>query len=236
MFGTIDAVIGGVLAFVGGHFLLSSWALRQPLVTRIGEEAFRGIYSLVMLAALVWTIIAYGAAPTLEVWTPMPWTRWVPNLLMPLACLFLVAGITTRSPTAVGGEVVLSDPNPLRGIVTVTRHPFLWGTGLWALAHLATKGDLASIFLFGSMAVLSFVGMVSIDGKQRRKLKEAGDEGAWGPVVLTTSVIPFQAALENRTRIDWAGIGWLRLLGGVVLWAVLYGAHPFFAGVWPHPM
>ena len=107
---------------------------------------------------------------------------------------------------------------------------------MWALAHLATKGDLASIVLFGSMTVLSFAGMFSIDGKQRRKLKEAGAEGAWGPVALTTSLIPFQAALENRTRIDWSGIGWKRILGGMVLWVALYGAHPFFTGVWPHPM
>lgn len=229
-------MIGGVLAFVGGHFLLSSWALRQSVVARIGKEAFRGLYSLVMLAALVWTVLAYGNAPTLEVWSPMPWTRWVPNLVMPFACLFLVAGITTRSPTAVGGEAVLSDPNPLRGIVTVTRHPFLWGTGLWAGSHLTTNGDLASILLFGSIALLSFAGMFAIDAKQRRKLKDAGVEGAWGPVVLTTSVIPFQAAIEKRTRVDWAGIGWMRLLGGLALWIVLYGAHPFLAGVWPHPM
>jgi uncharacterized membrane protein len=236
MFGTIDAVIGGVLAFVGGHFLLSSWALRQPLVARIGEEAFRGVYSLLMLAALVWTVIAYGEAPALDVWVPPVWTLWVPNLLMPVACLFLVAGITTRSPTAVGGEAVLAEPQPLGGILTVTRHPFLWGTGLWAVSHLATNGDLASIVVFGAMAVLSFAGMASIDGKQRRKLKEAGDEGAWGPVVLTTSVIPFLAALQKRTTLDWAGIGWLRLLGGLALWVALYGAHPFFSGVWPHPM
>jgi uncharacterized membrane protein len=236
MFGSIDALIGGVLVFVGGHFLLSSWGVRTQLVERLGEEAFRGIYALIMLASLVWTGIAYGAAPTLAVWQPPVWTVWVPNILMPLACILLISGVTTRSPTAVGGEAMLTEPVPMRGILTVTRHPFLWGTGLWAVAHLSANGDLASVVLFGGVALLSFAGMFAIDGKQRRKLDAAGHEGDWGPVALTTSIIPFQAAIEGRTKIDFAGIGWWRPALGLVLWGVLYGAHPFYAGVWPHPV
>jgi hypothetical protein len=34
-----------VLAFVGGHFLLSSPPVREPVVARVGEPAFSGIYS-----------------------------------------------------------------------------------------------------------------------------------------------------------------------------------------------
>lgn len=236
MFGTIDALIGGVLVFVGGHFLLSSWGIRGALTARIGEEAFRGLYAMIMLAALVWTIIAFGSAPSLPVWTPAPFTAWVPNLLMPIACVLLISGVTTRSPTAVGGEAVLADPNPVRGILTVTRHPFLWGTGLWAVGHLAANGDMASIVLFGGMAVLSFVGMAAIDSKQRRRLEQAGREGDWGPVALTTSILPFQAALEGRTTVDWRGIGWWRPALGLLVWAALYGGHPLYAGVWPHPV
>lgn len=235
MFGSIDALIGGVLAFVGGHFLLSSWSVRALLVERIGEDAFRGLYSLVMLGSLVWTIFAYGAAPGLAVWQPPGWTAWVPNILVPIACILLVSGVTTRSPTAVGGEAMLAEPVRLGGILTVTRHPFLWGTGLWAIAHLSANGDLASIFLFGGMALLSFAGMFSIDAKQRRKLDAAGREGDWGPVALTTSIVPFRAVIEGRTKLDLAGIGWWRPALGLALWAVLYGAHPFYAGVWPHP-
>src|SRR3546814_6752710 len=78
---------------------------------------------------------------------------------MPVAAVLLVAGITTRSPTAVGGDAVLDDPRTVRGILTITRHPFLNATGLWALAHLAANGDLASILLFGALALLSYAGM-----------------------------------------------------------------------------
>lgn len=230
MLGTIDAVIIGVLAFTGGHFLLSSAPIRDRAIEAIGEEKFRGLYSLVMLGALVWLILAFRDAPYIEVWLPSAATRWIPNILVPLACILLVAGITTRSPTSVGGEAMLAEPTTFKGILTVTRHPFLWGTGLWSLGHLATNGDLASMLLFGAMAVLSFAGMPALDAKLRRKV-----DSAWGPVAMTTSVIPFLAAIQGRTRLDLAGIGWWRLGLGILVWVLLYGAHPYYAGVWPHP-
>ena len=230
MLGTIDAVVIGVLAFTGGHFVLSSAPIRDRLVGAIGEDPFRGLYSVAMLAALVWLILAYGSAPYVEVWLPGPMTGWITNVAMPIACLLLVAGITTRSPTAVGGEAMLAEPVEFKGILTVTRHPFLWGTGLWAVGHLASNGDLASMLLFGAIAVLSFVGMPLLDAKMRRKV-----DSAWGPVAMTTSILPFLAVIQGRTRFDLAGIGWKRIALGLVVWVALYGLHPYYAGVWPHP-
>lgn len=230
MLGTIDAVIIGVLAFTGGHFILASAPIRDRAVEAIGEEKFRGLYSLVMLGALVWLILAFREAPYIEVWLPGPATRWVPNVLVPIACVLLVSGITTRSPTSVGGEAMLAEPTTFKGILTVTRHPFLWGTGLWSLGHLATNGDLASVLLFGGMAVLSFAGMPALDAKLRRKV-----ESAWGPVAMTTSIVPFLAVLQGRSKLDLGGIGWWRLGLGLLVWVALYGAHPYYAGVWPHP-
>lgn len=230
MLGTVDALFIGVAAFVGGHFLLSSPALRDPLVRRLGEERFRGLYALAALAALLWTVLAYEAAPLIAVWTPPTWTRWIPNLAMSLAAVLLVAGVTTRNPTAVGGEGALDEPNAVRGVLTVTRHPFLNAVGLWALAHLTAMGDLASILLFGGMAVLAYAGMPALDAKMQRRY-----DSAWGPVALTTSRVPFLAALQGRVRIDWRGIGPWRPALGLALWAALYVLHPFFAGVLPYP-
>ncbi|EDP63813.1 hypothetical protein BAL199_14297 [alpha proteobacterium BAL199] len=230
MLGTIDALFIGLAAFVGGHFVLSSPPLRDPLVRRLGEERFRVLYASAALAALLWTILAYEAAPFIEVWLPPWWTYWIPNLAMPLAAILLVAGVTTRNPTAVGGESALDDPNAVRGVLTITRHPFLNAVGLWALTHLTTNGDLASMALFGGMALLAYAGMPALDAKMQRRLKST-----WGPMALTTSCVPFLAALQGRVRIDWSGIGLWRLALGLVLWAALYGLHPFYTGVWPHP-
>ena len=134
-----------------------------------------------------------------------------------------------KSSASSSGEM-MAEPTTLKGILTITRHPFLWGTGLWSLGHLATNGDLASILLFGAVAVLSFAGMPALDAKLRRKV-----DSAWGPVAMTTSVIPFLAVIQGRTSLDLAGIGWWRLGLGVLVWVLLYGAHPYYAGVWPHP-
>lgn len=230
MLGTIDALIVGLAGFVGGHFLLSSPPLRDPLVRALGEERFRGLYALLALATLTWTVLAYGQAPFVEVWTPPGWTRWLPSLAMPVAAVLLIAGITTRNPTAVGGETVLDDPNAVKGILTITRHPFLNATGLWALVHLAANGDLASILLFGAVALLSYAGMAALDAKVRRRIG-----AAWGPLAMTTACTPFLAALQHRARVDWRGIGLWRAGLGLLLWVALYGLHPLYAGVWPHP-
>ena len=50
------------LLFVGLHFLMSH-PLRAPLVSRLGEGAFRGLYSVVSLAtfgAMIWYYRAIG--------------------------------------------------------------------------------------------------------------------------------------------------------------------------------
>ena len=107
MLGTIDGLILGVILFVGGHFVLSSRPIRDPLAESVGEQRFLALYSVLMLAALVWTILAYGAAPFLPVWEPGPLIRWVPNILMPFAVITLVAGLRMTGMVA---PMVLDGP------------------------------------------------------------------------------------------------------------------------------
>jgi uncharacterized membrane protein len=59
----------------------------------------------------------------------------------------------------------------------VVRHPFLWGVALWAVAHLLTIGDAASVVLFGSYAVFAFFDMAST-----KKIKVSG--GTAGPTAI----------------------------------------------------
>lgn len=227
MIGGLEDLLLAVFAFVGGHFLLSSYPLREGLVKRLGIQPFRGVYSLVAGASFIWMILAYGAAPFEEVWSPPAGMRHLAFTLMPIACVLVVAGLTSRNPTAVGGEKLIDDiPRPVSGITTITRHPFQWGVVLWAVSHLLVNGDSASIILFGGLLVLSFFGMMHIDLRRTRML------GAdWGPFALCTSLVPFHAAIQGRVRIDWAGIGWWRLIGGVALFVVLLLGHVWIAGI-----
>ncbi len=228
MDGPFNPLIAAAVSFVCGHFLLSSRPLRQPLRSRLGEGAFLGAYSLLALGALVWMISAYGQAPFVLLWDPPLALRWVPVLVMPLACVLVILGLTSPNPTMVGGEKIIDDAviAKAQGIQTITRHPFLWGTTLWALSHLCVRGDLASIILMGAILVLSLGGMHHIDLR-----REASLGAAWGPIKLTTSALPFAAALSGRTSVDWQGIGWLRPAGGLALYIALVFLHGPLIGV-----
>lgn len=229
-FGAYNELMAAAAAFVGGHFLLSSAPLRDPLVAALKLRSFRLVYAIAMVVVLTWMIMAYGRAPYFSLWLPPPWAAWVPLLTMPLACILLVLGLAGPSPTRIGGEAVV-DARPgsgAEGIITITRHPFLWGTALWALGHLAVRGDLASLILFGAVLVLSLGGMWHIDLRRERELG-----AAWGPIKLTTSAVPFAAAISGRGAVDWAGIGPTRPLIGLGVYAGLLAGHRVLIGVDP---
>lgn len=231
MLGTLNALLAATVAFVGGHFLLSSAALRAPLVKTLGAGGFTPVYALLVGAAFVWMLFAYAAAPEVALWSPPPVLRWVPLLVMPIALFLAVAGLSTPSPTAVGGEKVATRAantprGAVGGIFTVTRHPFLWGTTLWAISHLLVNGAVADVILMGGILVLSLGGMQHIDRR-----REAALGGDWGPIRLTTSVVPFAAVIEGRNRLDWHGIGWWRPVAALLLYAALLHGHELFTGV-----
>jgi uncharacterized membrane protein len=225
MTGSIEMLVLAVVCFAGSHFALSSIRVRAALVAALGEAGFRAVYSLAAVATLVWTVWAYGAAPRVELWKADMGLTHVAAVLMPLACILAVAGMTTRTVTMVGGEALAKSPHPVAGIATVTRHPFLWAVTLWAMAHMAANGDVASLILFGGMALLALGGMAHIDHRRRLSLG-----AGWGPVAMTSSVIPFLAAIQGRNRVDWRGIGWGRLAGGLGLAVALPFLHPWVSG------
>lgn len=232
MLGTTNALIAATALFVGGHFLLSSAALRGALIARLGDNMFRGLYSLVMLGSFTWMLFAYGSAPYAGLWVTPIGLYWLPVIVMPFAAILIVASLTTPNPTMVGGERLLADGtgSPAVGIFSITRHPMLWGTGLWAVSHLMVNGDLSSLILTGGIAVLSFAGMVHIDSR-----REAALGAAWGPMKLTTSRLPFGAVLAGRAKVDWHGIGWWRPLLGLALYLGLMHIHIYAFGVSPLP-
>lgn len=228
----VNELLAATILFIGGHFLLSSASLRKPLIQKLGNNGFQILYALCVLAAFVWMLVAYTGAPFVNLWFPAPAFAWAPQLLMPIAFFAIIAGLTTPSATAVGGQKLLLDApqTAARGIFSITRHPFLWGTTLWAFSHLLINGDAASIILMAGIAVLSLGGMYHID--QRR---EAALGAAWGPFAMTTSLVPFSAIASGRATLDWRGIGWWRPALALVIHVVAMALHPAVIGVSPFP-
>lgn len=220
------SLLYAMLAFVGSHFLLSHPPIRTRLIANMGDNVFKGVYSALALATLYWVARAYGAAPYHELWDLAEPGRRLPQIVMPVAFVLLASGLLSRNPTAVGGEHLIRQGMAVRGIFTITRHPFLWGTGLWSLAHLGANGDSAALILFGGMALLSFGGMAAIDHKRAVTL---GTD--WDTLRGHSSVVPFLAALQGRTTLDWRGIGWWRPLLGLGLYAGGMHGHQAMFGV-----
>jgi uncharacterized membrane protein len=218
-------VVAGI-AFCGSHILLSSTRLRGSLRDQLGERGFLAVYSLTALVTFVWFLVAYSHAPTMVLWPRQRWTALVPVVIMPLATILLLAGYSTPNPTAVGMERSARADDPAPGILRVTRHPVMWAIGLWAISHLIANGDLRSLLFFGAFAALSLGGTVLIDRKKQLALGSH-----WSRLAGVTSNLPFAALVAGRTGLRWRDIGLLRIAAGLLLYAVLYLAHPIIAGV-----
>ena len=223
--GLLSLVIAGV-AFCGSHILLSSTRLRGSLRDQLGERGFLAVYSVTSLVIFAWFVAAYSAAPTIVLWPRQQWTALLPVSVIPFAAILLVAGYSTPNPTAVGMERSARADDPAPGILRVTRHPVLWAIGLWASSHLIANGDLSSLVFFGSLAALALGGTVLIDRKKQLALGSN-----WSRLAEVTSNLPFAALVAGRTGLRWRDLGLLRIAAGLLLYAVLYLAHPIITGL-----
>lgn len=231
MTGTIAHLSAAGLFLLLTHFGISSTPLRAALVGRLGEKPYLGLYSLIAALAFWWLVAAYNGAPSVPLWPPAGGLAWVPVLLVPVALFLLVAGLSTPNPTSVGQETLLTgEREPVRGILRVTRNPFLWGVGLWAVAHMVPNGDLASLILFGTLALLALGGSVLIDAKLARRLG-----AAWDRYAARTSNLPFAAILAGRQSLVWKEIGWWRPAVALLLYGGLLHLHRMLFGVSPLP-
>lgn len=227
MTGTIIELLIAAIVFVGGHVGVSSTPVRDDLIRRLGERAYLMLYSAVALILLAWLIRAYAAAPMIELWPLPPLLIVLPIVIMPLALLLAVGGYTQRNPTAVMQKRFLTVERPAPGVLAITRHPLMWGIGLWALTHLVVAGDLAGVIFFAALAILSLWGTRLIDQRKQRSWP-AED---WQRFSSVTSNLPFAALLSSRTELRLSEIGWWRILLTGVLYIVFILLHDIVLGV-----
>lgn len=222
------------LALACGYFLLihfgvSGTRLRDALTARLGEGPYRGAFSLASIIGLVWMGYAYARAPALVLWGRLPELRPAAFVVVFVGVLFVVVGLASPNPTMSGMEAMLAKrPETVRGITRITRHPFLWGVGLWALVHLIMNGDLASLMLFGSLSLLAFAGTAVLDAKLRRRLGER-----WQTFASSTSNVPFGAIAAGRNQLGPAlrEIGLVRPAIAIAVYALIFALHGRVIGV-----
>jgi len=219
------SLILAVAYFLGIHLFISGTRLRSVIVARTGEPGFLTLFSALSVVGMGWMIWAYSGSDLVPVWMPNPLFHWLAVPLTLIAFVFIFAGLTTPSPTVVGGESALAAADPASGMLRITRHPFLWGVALWALTHLLVNGDLASMILFGSLLILALIGPVLIDAKCRSRFGEK-----WKPFEARTSNVPFGAIAAGHNHVSIDEIGWSRLAIAVAAWVTMILLHPLFFG------
>jgi uncharacterized membrane protein len=138
----------GTVIFVGVHLLAMILpGARDRLQTRMGENPYKGVFSLISAVGLILMIYGFyttrGALePDDYIYTPAPWTRHAAMGLVLLAFIFLGAS---------HGKGYLK---------LWLKHPMSIGIGLWAFAHLLANGERPAIIFFGSFLVLAVLDVV----------------------------------------------------------------------------
>jgi uncharacterized membrane protein len=211
----------GIHAFVAGS------ELRWFVVQRLGQRAFAGIFSILSLASLLFLIASYRKASFYPLWFAPPPIHWLPLLVMPLALTLLVGAFSVPNPTAVGAEQVLQRTDAARGVLRITRHPFLWSVALWSGTHLLVTGHVAAILFFGSFLATALRGTSSIDEKRRRTNK-----AEFARYAEVTSNLPFAAIIAGRNRLAWSELWVPAVIAGLLL-AVLLHLHQRLFGFSP---
>jgi len=150
-------LVTGLIAFLAVHsvrIFADDW--RSAQIAKMGEGAYKGIYSLASVIGLALIVLGYVQARTVPIvlWNPPLWTRHVSALLMLFAFVLIVAAYVPR--------------NHIRPAV---KHPMVLGVKIWAAGHLLANGTLADVLLFGGFlawAVFDFRAARARDRRQGR--------------------------------------------------------------------
>ena len=136
---------------------------RSKIVARTGNNAYRGLFSLLIAASLLMIIFGWKSATPSGLYVPPLFGSILPSIILLISFILLVAAQTHTN------------------IKRFVRHPQLTGVVLWGIAHLLTNGDSRSVALFGGMTVWALVTMV-LCGRR---------DGPWqkpGPVALSSDI------------------------------------------------
>jgi uncharacterized membrane protein len=229
----VSTLIAAACVFLGIHLLISGTRLRDAITSVIGENPYLGLFSLASLGAIIWLVISYNHAQTGG--DPMLYAPWIGtrHLAIPvvlIAFLLAVPGLLLPNPTSVKQEGAAAKEGTVKGVLRITRHPFLWGVAIWSAFHLSANGDEASVIFFGTFFLVSFLGTFSIDAKRRRKMGED-----WSGFAHQTSNVPFAAIAAGRNRLKFGELVDWRVLAALLVFLAVLFSHARLFGVSPFP-
>lgn len=156
-------LILGLVIFLGTHsvhIVAAGW--RDAMMARLGENGWKGLYSVVSIVGFVLIVWGYGLArqdPGL-LWTSPIWLKQVAIALNLVAFILFAAYLV-----------------PAGRMKARLRHPMLLSVKTWAFAHLLANGTLPDLLLFGGFLVWAIVDFRS----NRMRDRAAGTVPVAGP-------------------------------------------------------
>ena len=213
---SIITLIAANAAFVGTHFLMSH-PLRGPMVKALGAGGFTAAYSIVSFATLGWVAFAFKSAPPADLGGSGE-AGWIIATLLTWPAMVLLAGSLVGNPalpTPMAEAQARAEP---KGVFKVTRHPMMWGIGLWAASHIALLWSTRTLFTALAMGILALVGAKLQDGKKEVLMGEA-----WAAWESKTSYWPQLHKLLTAGAVP--------LVAGTVLWLAGSWLHLWSAGI-----
>ncbi|MFP3921354.1 MAG: NnrU family protein [Dichotomicrobium sp.] len=213
------------LVFVGIHLVPSSPA-RGWVVGRFGDAAYLAGFSIISTVTLIWLILAFADAPVdPPLWYPASAWVWVQAVLMLLASALVTGGLGVPNPSSVGQRAAVERADIAAGIFAVTRHPVMWGIGIWGITHMISQPNLRGLLFFGAITFVALVGSRRQEGRKAREFTDA-----WARWKAKTSYFPFAAIIAGRNRLNLRAIGYHLLVAGVMLWLGLLLGHRWLFG------
>lgn len=184
-------LILGLAIFLGVHSVeIFSPTFRSNAVARMGEGAYKGIYSLLSIAGFVLLVWGYGIArqDPILVYAPPLWMRHVTALLMlPVFPLLLAAYLPGRIKTAV-------------------KHPMLASIKLWALAHLLANGMLADLLLFGGFLIWAVADRISVKRRPVVRPVPGPPPMKYNDLIAVVGGLALYVAFVLWLHLKWIGV------------------------------
>jgi len=136
-------LLAAAILFLAIHFLISGTRLRDAITGVIGESPYLGLFSLASLVSIAWLATSYNRAEA------NPDNRILYDLgigvrhaaipLVALAFFLGVQGLFVPNPASVRGASLAGEDIPVRGVLRITRHPFLWGAAVCVTGWLLMR-------------------------------------------------------------------------------------------------
>lgn len=172
-------LISGLALFFCLH-ALRTLAWREALVNRVGQKNYRLLVSTGIVLSVLLMIAGKASASFVQIWVPPFLWRELTNLLMISACIIFSAAFLPSSHTR-----------------ALAGHPLLTGVFIWGTAHLVSNGDLASMLMFGSLAVWSALSIRILNTRPEAATRKASARPAlqWDVAAILLGMIAYGVLL-----------------------------------------